>query len=167
MALNVLRSLARIFPEAALRNVSKPLIGMHPISLYDFSTSGPLQMLQKQSRLRVVDNSAIGQQARAAGKPCTVIHVYTKLNAHRRSRAIGVLGDKVMVAIMGQKKRGYIVGVSRAQKPMIPATDTNNIVLIDDNGAPLGTRINVPIPMMLRSKPGDISKIFAIATRFV
>lgn len=70
---------------------------------------------------------------------------------------------------------GIIVGVKKHQKPHIPKTDTNNVVLIDDNGTPLGTRIHVPIPSMLRtilkektlSKGADYTKLLAIATRFV
>ena len=108
-----------------------------------------------------MDNSAIGQQCMAAGKWAKVFHVYNK-------KRVGTIGDKVMVAIMGQKRRGYIVGVVRRQSmPGVPTMDTNNLVLIDDSGAPLGTRINVPIPMMLRSQKGDIAKILSIATRFV
>lgn len=80
-----------------------------------------------------------------------------------------------MVAIKGEKKKGIIVGVKKHQKPNVPKSDTNNLVLIDDNGNPLGTRINVPIPHLLRTilkektltKGADYTKLLAIATRFV
>lgn len=110
--------------------------------------------------MRVVDNSAIGQQAVAAGKAAKVFHIYNK-------QSVGTIGDKVMCAIMGQKKRGYIVGVVSRQGNMVPTFDTNNLVLINDDGSPIGTRITVPIPMLLRSKKGDIAKILSIATKFV
>lgn len=58
---------------------------------------------------------------------------------------------------------------------MVPKFDSNNVVLIDDNGTPLGTRIHVPIPTVLRTilkektfaKGADYTKLLAIASRFV
>lgn len=44
------------------------------------------------------------------------------------------LGDKVLVAIKGQKKKAVIIGCKQKQKPLIPKFDSNNIVLIEDNG---------------------------------
>jgi len=74
---------------------------------------------------------------------------------------------QVLVAIQGQKKRGYLVGLRQKQQAMIPRFDTNNIVLVEDNGTPTGTRIRVPIPSYLRGKKGDFTKILSIATKFV
>ncbi len=45
-----------------------------------------------------------------------------------------LLGDKVLVAIKGQKKKAVIVGVKQKQRPLVPKFDSNNIVLIEDNG---------------------------------
>lgn len=86
-----------------------------------------------------------------------------------------MIGDKVMVAIKGEKKKGILVGLKQNQKPKVPKFDSNNIVLIDDTGTPLGTRIHVPIPTILRTlmkekthdKGADYTKILAIASRFV
>jgi len=114
----------------------------------------------KMCRFRVVDNSNIGRAAELAGKPAKCIHVYKKTG-------IGYLGDKVLVAIQGQKKRGYIVGLRQKQKPNVPRFDTNNIVLVEDNGTPTGTRIRAPVPSSLRGHSGDFTKILAIATKFV
>jgi len=88
---------------------------------------------------------------------------------------IGLSGDKVLVTIKGEMKKAIVVGVKRFQKHGIPSHDTNNIVLIDDNGTPIGTRINAPIPMVLRkilkektfAKGADYTKVLAIASRFV
>ena len=38
------------------------------------------------------------------------------------------------MAIKGQKKKAVIIGVKQKQKPLIPKFDSNNIVLIEDNG---------------------------------
>jgi large subunit ribosomal protein L14 len=115
-----------------------------------------------------VDNSEIGKRAMMEGKPPKTIHVYNQ-------KRIGFIGDKVMVAIKGQKKKGILVGMKQMQNSKVPRFDTNNVVLIDDNGTPLGTRIFVPIPTILRTilkektraKGADYTKLLAIASRFV
>ena len=71
------------------------------------------------------------------------------------------------MAIKGQKKKAVIVGCKgKLIRPLVPRFDTNNIVLVDDDNTPLGTRILAPIPHSLRAK-GEYSKLIAIATRFV
>ncbi|KAB7497495.1 39S ribosomal protein L14, mitochondrial [Armadillidium nasatum] len=133
-----------------------------------FSTSEVCCQVRKMTRLRVVDNSPIGKAAMLEGKPPKVIHVYTK-------KKFGYLGDKVLVAIKGQKVKGILVGCVQDQDPFIPKFDSNNVVLIDENGNPLGNRIYVPIPTILRKmlkdksypKQADYTKILSIATRFV
>lgn len=102
------------------------------------------------------------------GKPPRIIHVYNR-------RGVGFVGDRVLMAIKGQKRKGILVGCKQTQKLKVPKYDTNNVVLIDDMGTPLGTRIFVPIPTILRtlmkekthSKGADYTKILAIASRFV
>ncbi|CAH0560017.1 unnamed protein product [Brassicogethes aeneus] len=131
-------------------------------------TSGERYEIQKLTRLRVVDNSEIGKQAMAEGKPPRCIHVYNKTG-------VGRIGDKVLVAIKGEKKKGILVGLKQNQKTKVPKFDSNNLVLIDDNGTPMGTRIHVPIPTILRTilkektqaKGADYTKILAIASKFV
>ena len=116
--------------------------------------------LRLRSRVRIVDNSALGKSASAAGKPAKIMHIYTP-------SGVGKVGDKVMVNVMGQKKRGYIVGCRQKQNTLVPRFDTNNVVLIEDNGAPTATRITHPIPSVLRGREGDFTKIISIATKFV
>nr|AAI35677.1 LOC100124892 protein [Xenopus tropicalis] len=50
---------------------------------------------------------------------------------------------------------------------MTPRFDSNNVVLIEDNGNPVGTRIKTPIPTSLRRHDGEFSKVLAIAQNFV
>ncbi|XP_017875692.1 39S ribosomal protein L14, mitochondrial [Ceratina calcarata] len=132
------------------------------------STSTMSNQIIKLTRLRVVDNSEIGKQAMMEGKPPRCIHVYNK-------KGVGYIGDRVMVAIKGEKKKGILVGLKQKQNAKVPKFDSNNIVLIDDNGTPLGTRIHVPIPHIIRTimkekthtKGADYTKLLAIATKFV
>ena len=138
---------------------------------FDFDTYA----VRKQHRLRCVDNSKIGREAMAEGKPPKVIHVYSSRKGRRSGGALGKLGDRVLCSVKGEKIQGIIVGMKIAQKPGIPRFDTNNVVLIDPMGNPLGTRIHVPIPNSIRpilkekthAKKADYTKLLAIATRFV
>ncbi|KAG8189417.1 hypothetical protein JTE90_020231 [Oedothorax gibbosus] len=126
----------------------------------NFSISPQTNHIMKLTRLRVVDNSNLGKQAMLDGKPPRCIQVYKKTG-------IGTVGDKILVAIKGLKKKAFIVGVKgKRQVPMVPRFDSNNIVLLDDHGNPLGTRVLVPIPSILRGR-GEFSKIIAISTRFI
>lgn len=152
-----------IRPANALLNPLKPHFQKN-----HFHTTPTCNEIRKLARLRVVDNSEIGKRAMAEGKPPRCIHIYNK-------RSIGFIGDRVMVAIKGEKKKGILVGLKQIQLPKIPRFDSNNLVLIDDNGTPLGTRIHVPIPTILRtilkekthSKGADYTKLLAISSRFL
>lgn len=114
--------------------------------------------IQKMTRVRVVDNSSLGNTP--YHRAPRVIHVYTK-------NGIGKVGDKVLLAIKGQKKKALIVGHKMPGQRMNPRFDSNNVVLIEDNGNPTGTRIKVPLPSHLRKMEGDYSKVLAIASSFV
>lgn len=54
------------------------------------STSAPANHIIKLSRLRVVDNSALGRKAMLEGKPPRCIHVYNKIG-------IGYIGEKIEI----------------------------------------------------------------------
>ncbi|XP_027863485.1 large ribosomal subunit protein uL14m [Xiphophorus couchianus] len=123
-----------------------------------FSVSIATAAIQKMTRVRVVDNSSLGNTP--YHRPPRVIHVYTK-------NGIGKVGDKVLLAIKGQKKKALIVGHKMPGDRMTPRFDSNNVVLIEDNGNPTGTRIKVPIPSSLRQMEGNYSKVLAIANTFV
>ena len=109
----------------------------------------------------MVDNSKIGKAAAASGRPVKIIHVYTR-------NGVGSLGDKVLVTIEHEMKRGYIVGCRQKQKANVARIDSNNIVLIDEQGLPLGTRIKAPIPSACRRHASpELLKVLALAPRFV
>lgn len=145
-----------------------PLKSVSKLSANLFHTTSICNEVRLLTRLRVVDNSEIGKRAMMEGKPPKTIHVYN-------TKRVGLIGDKVMVAIKGEKKKGILVGLKQLQKTKVPKFDTNNVVLIDDNGTPLGTRIFTPIPTVLRTilkektraKGADYTKLLAIASRFV
>ncbi|XP_069118132.1 large ribosomal subunit protein uL14m-like [Argopecten irradians] len=126
----------------------------------NFSTSQSLSELRKLSTVKIVDNSVIGKKAMESGSKVKIIQVYTR-------NQVAHVGDKVLVTIQREKKKAIIVGCVQKQKTMRPRFDSNNAVLIDDTGAPIGTRIRVPVPSHLRGLSGDFTKILSIATKFV
>jgi len=122
--------------------------------------------LRVGSYLNCVDDSELGRQAKIAGKPPKIIGVVGH-HTRRGRYKYAELGDKVVLAVKGEKKRGYIVGMKLPQQPLIPRFDSNNVVLVEKNGTPLGKRVLAPIPSCLRKKAeGDFSKIIAMATKF-
>jgi len=135
------------------------------------STTPPLFWIRLKTRFRVVDNSALGKEAMLSGRPPYCITVMRNCKTPHSPAGRGQLGDKVVVAIKGQVKKAYVVGwhwhPSQRQHG-VPRMDTNNIVLLDDQGNPLGTRILAPIPGVLRAKKDEaFAKILAIATKIV
>lgn len=121
------------------------------------------QAFQKLTRVRVVDNSTMALQTYR--RPPRVIQVYHKTG-------LGQVGDMVLLAICGTMQKALIVGQKQPMGPLKARTDSNNVILLNEDGAPEGTRINVPIPSFLRglkktNRPVQISKIIAITGRFV
>ncbi|KAM8809540.1 large ribosomal subunit protein uL14m [Eudromia elegans] len=123
-----------------------------------FSVTGACSAIQKLTRVRVVDNSALGNTP--YHRPPKCIHVYNK-------NGVGKVGDTILLAIKGEKKKALIVGQKMPGPTMTPRFDSNNVVLIEDNGNPTGTRIKTPIPYLLRQKEAKFSKVLAIARNFV
>ena len=93
----------------------------------------------KTTKMNVVDNSALGRKAMAEGRPpkyvnreiggdrsiivtsyYRVIHVYARKHYKKAHGNYGKLGDRVLVAILGQMKKGIIVGVKNKQRHAIP-----------------------------------------------
>ncbi|XP_002735225.1 large ribosomal subunit protein uL14m-like [Saccoglossus kowalevskii] len=138
------------------RNICKSVI-LQQIPHHHFSTTQPSNALILLSRVRVVDNSALGAASRH--KPPRVIHVYNKQH-------VAKVGDKVLLAIKGQKKKALVVGIKMPGLRNMPKFDTNNVILLEESGNPTGNRITVPIPSHLRKRK-DLSKLFAIASSFV
>ncbi|PAV84450.1 hypothetical protein WR25_09286 [Diploscapter pachys] len=130
----------------------------------------PTVGIHRRTRLNVVDNSALGKEAHEVGKPAYCIWVY-KAGYRKRHMPKAVLGDKVLVAIRGQMKKAFVVGANTHvfwRKHGIPSTDTNNIVLLDDDGNPLGNRVTAPIPVKLLEKKdkAQFAKVLALANKF-
>ncbi len=118
-------------------------------------------MIQMQTRLRVADNSGARQ-----------VQCIKVLGGSRR-RSAGV-GDIIVVSIKealprGRVKKGEIkrAAIVRTSYPIKRADgtqirfDTNSVVLVNDQGEPIGTRIFGPVTRELRAK--GFMKIVSLA----
>ncbi|KAI6172493.1 60S ribosomal protein L23 [Aphelenchoides besseyi] len=147
------KTVSALFYELSKHRTRPPTVGIH-----------------RRTRLIVVDNSAIGKEANTSGQLAYCIHVY-KPGYRQKHMPKATLGDKVLVAIKGEMKRAYVVGANihrDYRKHGVPSTDTNNIVLLNEEGNPLGTRVLSPIPSVLLKKRNDLqfSKVLALANKY-
>ncbi|XP_041034019.1 39S ribosomal protein L14, mitochondrial-like [Carcharodon carcharias] len=110
------------------------------------------------TRVRIVNNSSLGN---------TPYHQLHKCNHEYTKNGIGKVGGKILLAIKGQKKKALIVSHRMPGLHMTPRFDSNNVVLIGDNGILMRTRIKVPIHISLRQMEGNYSKVLALAQKFV
>ncbi|KAI6219635.1 hypothetical protein M3Y95_01087600 [Aphelenchoides besseyi] len=144
-----------------------------PQPAYELSkhrTRPPTVGIQRRTRLVVVDNSAVGKEANTSGQLAYCIHVY-KHGYRKKHMPKATLGDKILVAIKGEMKKAYVVGSNvhrHYRQHGIPSTDTNNIVLLNEEGNPLGTRVLSPIPSVLLKKRSNLqfSKVLALANKY-
>lgn len=70
-----------------LKRFSDPLV-ISSLARRSFHQTNTLNQIQLLTRLRVVDNSAIGKEAMLEGKPPKCIHVYNKTG-------VGTIGKKL------------------------------------------------------------------------
>ncbi|CAL2032637.1 unnamed protein product [Caenorhabditis brenneri] len=134
-------------------------------------TRAPTMGIHRRTRLNVVDNSALGKEADTTGKLPYCIHVY-KQGRRAKHMPHAELGDKILVAIRGQMRKAYVVGANthvHYRKHGVPVTDQNMIVLLDEEGNPLGNRITAPIPTKLMANRTNVqfSKVLALANKFI
>ncbi|XP_076815874.1 large ribosomal subunit protein uL14m-like isoform X1 [Clavelina lepadiformis] len=122
--------------------------------------------LQKLTRVRIVDNGPTALQP--VIRSARIIEIYTKTKRH-----VGGVGDLCLITKNGAMKRAFIVGQRQSMGILKARMDSNNVIILDKDGNPEGTRITVPIPAWLRGydpkkkHPISMSKLVAIASSFV
>ncbi|PFX21066.1 39S ribosomal protein L14, mitochondrial-like [Stylophora pistillata] len=142
------------------------LLGTNLLSGCNSLTLSPflLGTIQKRNitlltTFKVVDNSALGKSVKKNRKPYLI--------GFYRKRKTADPGDVIRVAVAGKTNKAVVIGTRKTKHHTIPRYDNNCIVLVDDNLAPLGTRIKAPIPTILRKRQEKLSKVLALATRFI
>jgi len=108
----------------------------------------------RTSGLNIVDNSKF-----SANQQETEPRFVSSYRKQRRYNN-GTVGDLVLVSVGAEFKRGLIVGMSKHHKTFRPYFDKNNVVLLNDDGSPAGTRILAPVPSWFKD-PKEIKRIEA------
>jgi len=145
----------------------------YPQPVYEMShhrSRPPSSGLHRRSRVLVVDNSALGKEANSSGRLAYAIWVY-KMGYRKRHMPHATLGDTILVAICGEMKKALVVGAKvpvYERKHGVPSTDINSVVLLTDDGNPLGNRVLSPLPSVLLKKRNDMiwAKALALGKRF-
>ncbi|XP_068744374.1 large ribosomal subunit protein uL14m-like [Montipora capricornis] len=108
---------------------------------------------------KVIDNSSLGQRVKKNRQPYLI--------GFYRKRKTADPGDVIRVAIAGKTNKALVIGTRKTKHHTVPRYDNNCIVLLDDNLAPLGTRIKGPVPTIIRRRQAKYSKVLALASRFI
>ena len=106
-----------------------------------------------------VDNSELGQVSKRYRKPYLI--------GFYRKRRTADIGDVIKVAVKGRPCKALVVATRKRKQDMIPRYDNNNIILLDDNLVPLGSRIRGPLPTIIRKNKDKYPKVIAQGSRFI
>ncbi|KAK2559335.1 39S ribosomal protein L14 [Acropora cervicornis] len=127
-----------------------------------FSSNAAFRGLNRSITLlttfKVIDNSALAQRVKKNRQPYLI--------GFYRKRKTADPGDLIRVAIVGKTNKALVIGTRKTKHHTVPRYDNNCIVLVDDNLAPLGTRIKGPVPTIIRRRQAKYSKVLALASRF-
>jgi len=137
----------------------KKLCFEHPSITPLFSDCIQKRNITLLTTFKVVDNSILGKSVKKNRKPYLI--------GFYKGRKTAEQGDVIKVAIAGKTNKAVVIGTRKTKHHTIPRYDNNCIVLVDENLAPLGTRVKAPIPTILRKRQDKLSKVLALATRFI
>ena len=119
----------------------------------------PRRYIALLATFKVLDNSSLGQRSKRGRKPYLI-------GFYNQRKTAGI-GDVIKVAVAGKTNKAVIIGSRTTKHHTVPRYDNNCIVLVDDNLAPLGTRIKGPVPTIMRRRQNKYSKLLALAPRFI
>ena len=111
------------------------------------------------TEFNAVDNSELGQTQKRYRKPYLI--------GFYRKRRTADVGDVIRVAVKGRPCKAVVVNTRKRKLDMEPRYDNNNIVLVDDNLAPLGGKINGPMPTKLRRHKDKYPKLLSQIKTYV
>ena len=132
--------------------------------LTGFLGSSPCTLLQPRrsvvllTRLTLVDNSENAKKVTRLDRPYCI-------KLPKNSKVAG-FGEIITIAHRGKVHKALIVSNRRPSK-RLPRFDTHNIILLNDRLEPVGTRIRAPLPSVIRKRDRQLSKVIAIATKFI
>lgn len=110
------------------------------------------------TRLKFVDNTENAKKVTRLDRPYCI-------KLPKNSRVAG-FGEVITIAHLGKVHKALIVS-NRMPSKRLPRYDTHNIILLNDKLEPVGTRIMGPVPSIIRKRSRELSKVIAIATKFI
>ena len=110
------------------------------------------------TRLTIVDNSENAKKVTRLDRPYCI-------KLPKNSKVAG-FGEIITIAHLGAVHKALIVS-NRMPSKRFPRYDTHNIILLNDKLEPVGTRIMGPIPSVIRKRDRELSKVIAIASKFI
>ena len=118
----------------------------------------PRRMVGLLTKLKLVDNSENAKKVTKLDRPYCI-------KLPKNSRVAG-FGEVITIAHLGKVHKALIVS-NRMPSKRLPRYDTHNIILLNDKREPVGTRIMGPVPSVIRKRDRELSKVIAIATKFI
>ena len=110
------------------------------------------------TRLNIVDNSVNAKKVTRLDRPYCI-------KLPKNSKVAG-FGEVITIAHLGKVHKALIVS-NRMPSKRLPRYDKHNIILLNDKLEPVGTRIMGPVPSVLRKRDRELSKVIAIASKFI
>ena len=113
------------------------------------------------TKVHFVDNSENAKKVTKLDRPYCV-------KLPRNSKVAG-FGEVITIAHLGKLHKALIVS-NRMPSKRFPRYDTHNVILLNmlnEKREPVGTRIIGPIPSVMRKRDRELSKVIAIATKFI
>lgn len=118
----------------------------------------PRRMVGLLTKVKLVDNSENAKKVKKLDQPYCI-------KLPRNSKVAG-FGEIITIAHLGKVHKALIVS-NRMPSKRFPRYDTHNVILLNEKLEPVGTRIMGPVPSVLRKRDRDLSKVIAIATKFI
>ena len=110
------------------------------------------------TRVKYADNNENSTKVTILDRPYVI--------AFLQSKKKGKLGDVIRIAHRGKVHRAIIVS-NKYPSNKLPIYDYWYVILVNEKLEPLGTRITIPLPSVLRQGRFKNSKIMALATRYI
>lgn len=140
--------------QARLRLSFSLLHSIRPPSLLQ----QPRRMVGLLTRVKLVDNSENAKKVKKLDQPYCI-------KLPRNSKVAG-FGEMITIAHLGKVYKALIVS-NRMPSKRLPRYDTHDVILLNEKLEPVGTRIMGPVPSIIRKRDRDLSKVIAIATKFI
>lgn len=111
------------------------------------------------TRFRIVDNSEIGK-FEADTKPPFMIGRNPNNGRYK-------IGDVIAISFKHKVMKAMIVALKEHNRRTCPKYSDNCIILLDENKTPIGTRVTIPLPAVIKKRLPTHHKIHSMCKTFL